>query len=162
MSKDLLLEIGTEEIPAHYMPGILKQVKESAAAAFEENRLICEDIRTLGTPRRVTLIVKDLAEKQADVSAKNKGPSVKIAYDADGRPTQAAVGFARSQKIDVADLVVEDGYIYADVTTIGEATAGLLPELLKKLILSLSFPKSMIWGDEDVRCDGLSLYTARR
>ncbi|EHM41138.1 glycine--tRNA ligase subunit beta [Anaeroglobus geminatus] len=151
MSKDLLLEIGTEEIPAHYMPGILKQVKESAAAAFEENRLACEDIRTLGTPRRVTLIVKGLAEKQADVSAKNKGPSVKIAYDADGRPTQAAVGFARSQKIDVADLVVEDGYIYADVTTIGEATAGLLPELLKKLILSLSFPKSMIWGDEDVR-----------
>lgn len=109
MSKDLLLEIGTEEIPAHYMPSILSQVKDLAGKSFGEAHIAYESIRTLGTPRRIALIMKGVAEKQADVSAKHKGPSVKIAYDADGNPTKAAMGFARGQKIDVQDLVVEDG-----------------------------------------------------
>jgi glycyl-tRNA synthetase beta chain len=150
MSKDLLLEIGTEEIPAHYMPSVLEQVKTIAAKKFADANIAYESMQSIGTPRRVALLVKAVAEKQADVSAKNKGPSVKIAFDGDGKPTKAAMGFARGQKIDVADLVVEDGYVYANVTSIGAATEGLLPEMLKDTILSLSFPKSMIWGDEDV------------
>ena len=133
MSKDLLLEIGTEEIPAHYMPSALKQLHEGAADIFAKNHLDYKAIRTVGTPRRLALLVTGLAEKQADVSSKNKGPSVKIAFDADGNPTQAAMGFARGQHIDVSELVTEDGYVYADVTVAGSETKALLPEIMKKL-----------------------------
>ena len=150
MSKDILLEIGTEEIPAHYMPSILSQVKDLAAKKLDAANITYTSIRSLGTPRRIALLVAGVAEKQADVSAKNKGPSVKIAFDAEGKPTKAAMGFARGQKIAVEDLVVEDGYVYANVTTIGAETAGLLPDILKDIILSLSFPKSMIWGSQTV------------
>lgn len=149
MSKDVLLEIGTEEIPAHYMPSILNQVKELAAKKFSEANIAYESIRTIGTPRRVALLMKGVAEKQADVSSKNKGPSAKIAFDADGNPTKAAMGFARGQKIDVKDLVVEDGYVYANVTSVGAPTEGLLPDMLKQIITGLSFPKSMHWGSLD-------------
>ena len=149
MSKDVLLEIGTEEMPAHYMPNTLAQVKALAKTALDEAHIEYEAIDSLGTPRRIALLIKGVAEKQADVSAKHKGPSVKIAYDADGNPTKAATGFARGQKIDVKDLVVEDGYIYANVTSVGAPTAGLLPDILKGIINGLSFPKSMHWGALD-------------
>ena len=151
MNKDVLLEIGTEELPAHYMPGALQQLKEAAAARLTEAHIAYKDIRTMGTPRRLALRIEGIAEKQADVFAKNKGPSAKIAFDGDGRPTKAAIGFARGHNIAVADLIVEDGYIYADVTTVGKKTADLLPEMLKSLVLSLTFPKSMLWGNETVR-----------
>ncbi|MGN0947490.1 MAG: glycine--tRNA ligase subunit beta [Megasphaera sp.] len=149
MSKDLLFEIGTEEIPAHYMPNILAQVKGLAEKAFDEGNIAYGSVRTIGTPRRIALLVKDVDEKQADVSSKHKGPSVKIAYDADGKPTKAAMGFARGQKIDVSDLVVEDGYVYANVTSIGAATKSLLPDILKGIVTGLNFPKSMHWGSLD-------------
>ena len=90
MSKDLLLEIGTEEVPAHVMPGILAQLKENAGKAFKENRIACGNIRTIGTPRRTALLVSGLADKQDDVSSENRGPSIQIAFDADGNPTKAA------------------------------------------------------------------------
>lgn len=149
MCKDLLFEIGTEEIPAHYMPSILAQVKALAEKAFDEGNIAYGSVRTIGTPRRIALLVKDVDEKQADVSSKHKGPSVKIAYDADGNPTKAAMGFARGQKIDVQDLVVEDGYVYANVTSVGAETAGLLPDLMKGIVTGLNFPKSMHWGSLD-------------
>lgn len=149
MSKDLLLEIGTEEIPAHYMPSILAQVKALAEKAFDEGNIAYGSVRTIGTPRRIALLVKDVDEKQADVSSKHKGPSVKIAYDADGNPTKAAMGFARGQKIDVKDLVVEDGYVYAYVTSVGAETKTLLPDILKGIVTGLNFPKSMHWGSLD-------------
>ena len=91
MSKDVLLEIGTEEIPAHYMPSVLSQVQQLAADKLNKANIAYEDIRAVGTPRRVALLVKGVAEKQADISSKNKGPSVKIAYDSDGNPTKAAL-----------------------------------------------------------------------
>lgn len=149
MCKDLLFEIGTEEIPAHYMPSILAQVKALAEKAFDEGNIAYGSVRTIGTPRRIALLVKDVDEKQADVSSKHKGPSVKIAYDADGNPTKAAMGFARGQKIDVSDLVVEDGYVYAYVTSVGAETKTLLPDILKGIVTGLNFPKSMHWGSLD-------------
>ena len=76
MCKDLLFEIGTEEIPAHYMPSILAQVKALAEKAFDEGNIAYGSVRTIGTPRRIALLVKDVDEKQADVSSKHKGPSV--------------------------------------------------------------------------------------
>ena len=151
MSKDLLLEIGTEEVPAHVMPGILAQLKENAEKAFRENRIAFGSVRTIGTPRRTALIVRDLAEKQEDISSENRGPSAAIAFDADGNPSKAAQGFARGQKIDPKDLVVKDGYVYAMVHEEGRATAELLQTLLKDLICGLSFPNNMRWADLDFK-----------
>lgn len=146
MAKDLLLEIGTEEVPAHVMPGVLAQLKERAEKAFQENRIAFASVRTLGTPRRMALLVKDLAEKQADVTSENRGPSVKIAFDADGKPTKAAQGFARGQHVAPEDLVEKDGYVYAVVHETGKETAEILKTLLPELICALSFPNNMRWG----------------
>ena len=146
MAKDLLLEIGTEEVPAHVMPGVLAQLKERAEKAFQENHIAFASVRTLGTPRRMALLVKDLAEKQADVTSENRGPSVKIAFDADGKPTKAAQGFARGQHVAPEDLVEKDGYVYAVVHETGKETAELLKTLLPELICALSFPNNMRWG----------------
>ena len=151
MSKNLLLEIGTEEVPAHVMPGILKELGEKAEKALKENRVAFESIRTIGTPRRTALLVQGLAESQEDVESENRGPSVQIAFDADGNPTKAAQGFARGQKIDHKDLVVKDGYVYAMVHEKGKATAELLQAILPELISSLSFPNNMRWRDLDFK-----------
>ncbi|WP_028129714.1 glycine--tRNA ligase subunit beta [Selenomonas sp. AE3005] len=151
MSKDLLLEIGTEEVPAHVMPGILAQLKENAAKAFADSRIACGEIRTIGTPRRTALLVKDLAEKQEDVESENRGPSAAIAFDADGNPTKAAQGFARGQGIDPKDLVEKDGYVYAMVHEKGKETAQLLQTILPELICGLNFPNNMRWRDLDFK-----------
>lgn len=151
MSKDLLLEIGTEEVPAHVMPGILAELKEKAAKAFNDKRIAFENIRTLGTPRRTALIVTGLAEKQADISTENRGPAVNIAFDADGNPTKAAQGFARGQGILASELVQKDGYVYAMVHKEGEPAEKLLANILPELICSLSFPNNMRWADLDFK-----------
>ena len=151
MAKDLLFEIGTEEVPAHVMPGTLAQLKENAEKAFKENRIAFKAVRTFGTPRRTALIVEGLAEKQEDVASENRGPSVKIAFDAEGNPTKAAQGFARGQHVDPKDLVVKDGYVYAEVHEEGQPTAKFLETLLPELVCGLSFPNNMRWGDLDFK-----------
>lgn len=151
MSRNLLLEIGTEEVPAHVMPGILKELGEHAEKSLKELRIGFEEIRTLGTPRRTALMVKGLAEKQQDVEMESRGPSVKIAFDETGKPTKAAQGFARGQKVDPGDLVVKDGYVYAMVHEKGKETAAILETLLPQLICGLSFPNSMRWADLDFK-----------
>lgn len=151
MAKDLLLEIGTEEVPAHFMPGILAQLKEKATAKFQEMRLDFDEVTSLGTPRRTALLVKNLAETQQGASSEYKGPSTAIAFDKDGNPTKAAIGFARGKKVDVADLVVKDGYVYTVSSEEGKQTVELLPTLLKELVEGLNFPKNMRWGDLDFR-----------
>ncbi|WP_196593037.1 glycine--tRNA ligase subunit beta [Pectinatus sottacetonis] len=151
MSKDLLLEIGTEEIPAHFMPAILKQLQEKAQTKFSSLHIEFSEIKTLGTPRRLTLLIKGLAEKQADISTEHKGPSVKIAFDADNNPTKAAEGFARGKKIPVETLTIKDGYVYAVVHEQGQATFSLLKNILPQLITELNFPKTMRWGNLDFR-----------
>ena len=151
MAKDLLFEIGTEEVPAYVMPGTLAQLKENAEKAFKENRIAFKAVRTLGTPRRTALLVEGLAEKQEDVASENRGPSVKIAFDAEGNPTKAAQGFARGQHVDPKDLVVKDGYVYAEVHEEGQPTAKLLETLLPELVCGLSFPNNMRWGDLDFK-----------
>ena len=151
MSKTLLLEIGTEEIPAHVMPGILSQLKENAAKTFEELRIEYKNIKTLGTPRRSALLVEGLAEQQADLSKENRGPAVNIAFDADGNPTKAAQGFARGQGIKPEELVTKDGYVYAMVHEKGGQTVDLLGDTLKGLVDGLNFPNNMHWADLDYK-----------
>ncbi len=146
----LLFEIGTEEIPAKFMPGILKQLKELAAAKMKELRIPFEDITVYGTPRRMAFIAGGVAETQADVVVEAKGPSVKIAY-VSGAPSKAAQGFARGQGVDVKDLVVRDNYVYAVKHLAGQPVVELLPGLLMDILTSLSFPKTMRWADYEFR-----------
>ena len=151
MAKDLLFEIGAEEIPAGFMPNILGQLKQLAETKLNDAHLPFESIETYGTPRRLALIVKGLADTSAEISERHKGPSASIAYDADGNATKAAIGFARGKGLDVADLVVEDGYIYAETKTAGVPAKDIVTDMLPQLITGLNFPKSMHWGNLDAK-----------
>lgn len=151
MAKDLLFEIGAEEIPAGFMPNILGQLKQLAETKLNDAHLPFESIATYGTPRRLALIVKGLADTSAEISERHKGPSASIAYDADGNATKAAIGFARGKGLDVTDLVVEDGYIYAETKTAGVPAKDIVTDMLPQLITGLNFPKSMHWGNLDAK-----------
>lgn len=151
MKKDLLLEIGTEEIPAHAMPNLLREMKRLAGEMLTEHRISYDEIRTLGTPRRMALIVTGAAERQADVNTETRGPAISIAFDADGNPTKAGAGFARGQHVAPEALIRRDGYVYAAVHETGAPTAEILKELLPALIRAIPLPNSMRWGDLDFR-----------
>ena len=149
MAKDLLLEIGTEEIPARFMTGALQQLRNVAKSKLTDLRIGYDEIQVVGTPRRLVLVVRGMAETQADMRSENKGPSIKIAFDEHGTPTKAAQGFARGQGVLATELIVKDGYVYAMVHEIGKTVAELLPEMLTNIIDSLNFPKNMRWADLD-------------
>lgn len=155
MSKDFLLEIGIEEMPAKFAPGAVRQIENNAQKMFDELRLEYSSIKSYITPRRLTLYVKALAEKQQDISQEAKGPAHKAAFDAQGNPTKAAEGFARGQGVTVDELFVKElngvPYVYVVKFMQGEATEKLLPKLCLDLIHSLNFPKPMRWGDYEVR-----------
>ena len=149
--KVLLLEIGTEEIPAHAMPGILNQLKTLAEKSLTEARIDFGEIKTLGTPRRLSLLVSDVATTQADVEEEKRGPSIKIAFDKEGKPSKAAVGFARGQKVKPEDLITRDGYVYAVIREAGKPSTEIFKTLLPKLICDLNFPNNMRWGNLDFK-----------
>ncbi len=155
MTNEMLIEIGTEEIPAAFMPGILASFRELMEQELANSRIACGDIQTCGTPRRIVLMARDVAALQKDLVSKKIGPAKRVAFDADGNPTKAAIGFARGQGIDVDGLgtvATEKGeYVCAEIKEQGRETAALLPEMLPAVIGRLSFPKSMRWGDLDLR-----------
>lgn len=146
----LLFEIGTEEIPAKFMPGILAQLQEMAAKKMTELRIPFAEVKVYGTPRRMTFIASGVAEAQADSTVEAKGPSAKIAF-VNGEPSKAAQGFARGQGVDVKDLVIRDNYVYAVKHLAGAPVKDLLPNLLLDILTSLSFPKNMRWADHEFR-----------
>ena len=152
---DLLLEIGLEEVPAKFMPPALAELKQMAETRLTEKRIGFDEVVTYGTPRRIALIVKNLADKQADLEEEVKGPSVKAAFDKDGNPTKAAMGFARGQGVDVKDLIQKElngaMYVYAMKKETGVATKEVLPELLPEFVTGLHFPKPMRWGFTELR-----------
>lgn len=145
-----VLEIGTEELPARFMPGILEDARTTAASVLEEARLDVGRVRTYATPRRIAIILDDVAPSQADLVREVRGPATRIAYDEDGNPTRAAEGFARSAGISVAELVRKETpqgeYVYAIVREDGCDAATVLSEAFPRMIDSISFPKSMRWG----------------
>lgn len=155
MAKDLVFEIGTEEMPAAAVNLGIKQLKESAQKLLEENRLTFKRIETMGTPRRLVLLVSKLAEVQSDLVREVKGPATKVAYDQKGDPTSAATGFARGQGVDAKELVakkVSQGeYVYAVVKEKGLPAPKVLEKLLSQLLLSLNFPKTMRWNNGEVQ-----------
>lgn len=146
----LLFEIGTEEIPAKFMPGILKQLQELAEKKMNELRIPFEAVKVYGTPRRMTFIASGVEEAQADSVVEAKGPSVKIAF-VNNEPTKAAMGFARGQGVDVSALEVRGEYVYAVKHLAGKPVMELLPGLLMDILTSLNFPKNMRWADHDFR-----------
>lgn len=152
---DLLLEIGTEEIPARFMPGALKQLQDMCGKFLVEERLAYESMHTYGTPRRLILLVKNLEERQRDLEEKKRGPTSEIAYDEKGNPTKAALGFARKLGIAVEELQLEKTekgeYLVALHKITGRPAIDLLPEVLPDLLKSISFPKSMYWEKSKVR-----------
>lgn len=155
MAKDLLFEIGTEEIPARFMEPALKQMKELADTGLKNLRLEYSQINVYGTPRRLALYVQQLDETQADLAEEVKGPSEKAAYDAQGNPTKAVLGFARGQGVNVEDLMVRETpagrYIFATKKSTGQPALTVLPELLQNIIHKLYFPKPMRWGDLEMK-----------
>ncbi len=150
MGKELLFEIGTEEIPSVYMTGMLDALRECAKAAFGEARLEFSGLSVCGTPRRLVLHVADLAEHQKPLSEELLGPPVSAAFDKDGNPTKAALGFARTNGVEVGDLARRDTpkgerlmFMKEDA---GEKTQEVLYDSLLKILFGLPSPKSMRWG----------------
>lgn len=155
MAKNLLFEIGVEEIPARFMAGSLKDLKTAAEKGLREARLSFDRVRTMGTPRRLTLFVDGLAEKQDDFKEEVKGPSEKAAFDGEGNPTKALSGFLRSKNLTVDDIVIKEmkggAYVFATVAEPGKDALTVLPKLLVNVVLGLKFPKPMRWSDHELR-----------
>lgn len=153
--RDLLLEIGCEEIPARFMPRGLKGLRETAGKILQENRLAYREIFTYGTPRRLVLLVKELAESQPHREEKIKGPSKEASFAQGGKPTKAALGFAGRLGLKVEDLKIEKSgkkeYLVALRSIAGKKTADVLSTLLPDLLKGLSFPKNMFWEESRIR-----------
>ncbi|NDY43082.1 glycine--tRNA ligase subunit beta [Dissulfurirhabdus thermomarina] len=153
--RPLLFEIGTEELPAGFLPGALEALEDLARRGLEAARLAHGPVRTLGTPRRLALFVDGLAEAQADLEERLTGPPAAAAFDGKGRPTRAAEGFARKHGVDVSALSVEEtdrgAYVVLDRRVPGRPALEVLPGILAGLVTALPFPKTMRWGAHDLR-----------
>lgn len=152
---NVVLEIGTEEIPAQYMENALKDLNRLAKKYLEESRINYKEIKVYGTPRRLILFIFHIEEKQEDIFQEIKGPAYSIAYNKNSLPQQPALKFAQSQGINVEDLIVEDTkkgkYIFAPKSIIGKPTIDLLSQIFPKLVKGMQFPKSMRWGEKSLR-----------
>ncbi len=155
MRRDLLLEIGTEEMPPLEAPRLAAQLKETAEELLREARVGFEAAVVFYTPRRLVLLVKGVEEEQRETVEELRGPSKRVAFDEDGNPTQAAQGFARRQGVSVDELIVKetpDGeYVFAVKRTPGRPTIEILPELLPQMIKRLSPSETMRWDDSGLK-----------
>ncbi|MNO39309.1 Glycine--tRNA ligase beta subunit [compost metagenome] len=155
MSKDILFEIGLEEVPARFIRAAMEQLKDRTAKWLEASRISHSGVTAYATPRRLTVLVKDAAEKQEDISEEVKGPSRKIALDASGEWSKAALGFARSQGVSPEQFTFKElagvEYIYATKNSDGVHTSSLLSEGLSGIVSSMTFPKNMRWGAYDFK-----------
>ena len=151
---DVLVEIGVEELPAADVTAALEQLRQQAPALFDDLRLVCDAVDVYATPRRIVIVARDCAPRQTDLSFIAKGPPAERAFDADGSPTRAAQGFARSKGLDVADLEVRDmnggRYVTAQVRQAGRAATEVLTERLAQFVGRLKFGKSMRWNETGV------------
>lgn len=149
---ELFLEIGTEEIPSRFIGPALAHLERGLSAYFEKNRIPAGPGRVLGTPRRLAVAFSEVAARQPDAVQTHLGPNVRAAYDAEGRPTPAALGFARGKGVDVAALTRETTpkgeVVAARVEMKGRPTAELLSERLPGFIADIPFPKKMRWSDK--------------
>lgn len=155
MTLDLLVEIGTEELPARFVDDALQQMRHMAETQLPELRLDYERLEVFGTPRRLALLVYGLPGKQQDLVREMKGPAARVAFDESGAPTRAALGFARGQGVSVDELqrreTDQGEYVFAVLREAGRSTADVLSEWLGRLVAGIHFPKSMRWGDGTLR-----------
>ncbi|WP_125768060.1 glycine--tRNA ligase subunit beta [Companilactobacillus furfuricola] len=152
MTKNYLLEIGLEEMPAHVVTPSIDQLAKKTAAFLKDNRISFSKIEKYSTPRRLSVLVKDIADKQTDIDVKAKGPSKQIAQDDDGNWTKAAQGFARGQGMSADDIFFEDlkgtEYAYIQKHETGKDVTEILKEIAD-VITSLTFPTRMRWDSYD-------------
>ncbi len=155
MSKTLLLEIGTEEMPARFLLPALEQLRDLTEKLLDELRLTHGTVCTMGTPRRMAVFVSEVAEQQTPLVREVRGPAKQIAFDEAGNPTRAAEGFARAQGVAVHELVVKatdrGEFVFAVKREEGRPAVEVLSEALPQLIRSLSFPKTMRWEESGLR-----------
>ena len=150
MDRELLIEIGCEEIPAGWLPGLTRQLGEHLDARLKELRLTTSaSAETYSTPRRLTALVTKLSERQTDFEELVTGPPVSAAFKPDGEPTPAAAGFAKKYGVDVAALERQETpkgvYLAYRVRQRGKATVDVLPDVMTALLRSMTFPKQMRW-----------------
>ena len=152
---ELLFEIGVEELPYQFIAPALASLKESAEALFNDHRLTFQSVQTMGTPRRLTMVVDGLAPKQTSIMKEAMGPSKAVAFDQAGQPTKAAFGFAAGQGVAVQELQVRQTpkgeYLFAVKREEGRASIAVLLETLPQLVSGLTFPKAMKWNESGVR-----------
>ena len=150
-----LLEIGVEELPSRFVNMAIEQLYEKSKKLLNENEIGFEDVKVYATPRRLSLIIEGLDEKQKDIQKEVKGPSVKIAYDDDKKPTKPLLGFMKSQNISEDDLVIKEvkgtDYVFANISSIGRKSSEILAEIMPSLIKDINFPKNMRWGGKNIR-----------
>ena len=152
---ELLLEIGTEELPYQFVAPALRALQQGAEALLKDSRLTYGAVRTMGTPRRLVLLVEGLARQQASAVKEAMGPSKAVAFDQSGQPTRAAIGFAAGQGVPVETLEVRQtpkgDYLFAVKQEKGQAVHAVLTQVLPQLLAKLSFPKAMHWNQTGVR-----------
>ena len=144
--RTLAFEIGTEEIPAFDLAGAVKQLSTMVPSLLDDAAIPHGAVKIFSSPRRIIVIAEEIPEATEEKNEVFKGPSAKIAFDAEGNPTKAAQGFARGKGVDPSSLVVEDGYVYARTHTPSVNVASLLSSVLNKIIHGLSWPRSQRWG----------------
>jgi glycyl-tRNA synthetase len=147
---DFLFEIGVEEMPAEDVDSALDQLGVIAPKLFADLRLSYADLTVYATPRRLVVYAKDLAARQTDLEMVAKGPSADRAYDAEGKPTKAAEGFARGKGVSVNDLRIENGYVVATVHETGKPAGVALQEALPGVVAGIKFGKSMRWNASNI------------
>ena len=150
MNNYLLFEVGVEELPSRFVSSTLDQIKSNLTKMFNENRIEFSDIKTYGTPRRLTFIVENISERQSNLEEEVKGPSKKIALDADGNFTKPALGFMKSKGLKEEDVVFKtlgkDEYIFGTIRQEGKETSEVLKTILPEAVKNVTFPKAMRWG----------------
>jgi len=146
----LVFEIGTEELPAADLDNVLAQLRDLAPKYLSEARLGNTSWQVYGTPRRLTLVVKELAPHQPEAERVVKGPGADRAFDQSGKPTPAAIGFAKKNNVPVESLETRDNYVVAVIRETGKPAAEVLTELLPKLAAALKFEKTMRWNESGV------------
>jgi glycyl-tRNA synthetase beta chain len=155
MSAELFLEIGTEEIPAGFLPPAMADLERLLRRELEDARIAFEAVRTFATPRRLAIALSGIATQQERQELTVAGPSVQVAFDSQGNPTKAALGFARANGVEVSELsrmTTDKGeYVFISRVLEGRPTADLLPEMLPRVIAAIPFKKSMRWKDLDLR-----------
>lgn len=155
MAKDFVLEIGAEEIPARFIPQAMEDLARITSEKLEGARLSPASVKTYATPRRLVVYASGVPERQGDMVREVRGPAARVAFDENGRPTKAAIGFAKSQGVDPSQLVrratAQGEYVFAVVTGVGLPAGEVLARLVPEIISSMSFPKSMRWGDREFR-----------